>query len=264
MSDFRIALIGAGNLGWNLAAALEDSPHQIVQVFSRHPESAQRIADEFTGIAACDHPSELDKTVDIVIIASSDHGIAGIAKTYAPYKGENSVFAHTSGSISLKALEPFGENIGVFYPMQTFTKGHRANFAEIPFFLEGNEAVIAKLRPLATFLSWRVSIMDSESRLRLHLGAVFASNFTNFMWLMAESSSQEAGQDGLSVYAPLIKECMEKALRYGPTAAQTGPARRGDMITMKKHIGLLVDKDADGAELYQQLSEMIEKRFSEE
>lgn len=264
MTDLRIALIGAGNLAWNLAAALEESPHQIVQVFSRHAESAKRIAEEFSGITPCAHPSELDKTVDIVIIASSDHGIAGIAETYAPFAGPKSVFAHTSGSISLAALAPFGKNIGVFYPMQTFTKGHRANFAEIPFFLEGSDDVIAKLRPLAAFLSWRVSIMDSGNRLRLHLGAVFASNFSNFMWLMAEDAALDAGLDGLSVYAPLIKECMEKALRYGPKAAQTGPARRGDHITMQKHVDMLAEKDALQAELYQHLSELIEKRLRED
>lgn len=264
MSELKIVLIGAGNLAWNLAAALESSAHQIIQVFSRHPESAKRIAEEFSGIEACSSPSELDQNADLVIVASSDHGIAEIAHAFAKFRASKTVFVHTSGSIGLEALLPFGENIGVFYPMQTFTKGHRANFAEIPFFLEGNAQVLACIRPLAEMLSSNVSILDSKSRLRLHLGAVFASNFSNFMWLMAEENAKEAGQNGLAVYAPLIRECIEKALRYGPSAAQTGPARRGDEITMNKHLEMLQARDPMGAELYHDLSKMIEARFSEE
>lgn len=54
---------------------------------------------------------------------------------------------------------------------------------------------------------------------------------------------------------------MEKALRYSPLAAQTGPARRGDTITMEKHLQLLAADDPGKSALYALVSEMISKRF---
>ncbi len=258
----RIALIGAGNLAWNLAANLQGTEFEVVQVFSRHIDSAFKISKDFPSIQAAFAPSQLRPDLDLVIVASSDHGIAEVAATYAIHANSHTVFAHTSGSIALDALAPFGENIGVFYPLQTFTKGHKADFAGIPIFLEGNAQVIDRLRPLAEFLSRKVSVLDSAARLRLHMGAVFASNFANYMWLMADDLLREIGQPNLEVYAPLIRECMEKALKYGPEAAQTGPARRGDAVTMHKHLRLLEASDLQKAALYTMVSELISQRFS--
>jgi len=261
MPELKIALIGAGNLAWNLAANLQGSDYEVVQVFSRHLDSAFKISKDFPHIAAAFAPSQLRADLDLVIVASSDHGIAEIAQTFAPYRGPDTLFVHTSGSIALAALAPFGEHIGVFYPLQTFTKGHKADFGGIPIFLEGNATVLATVQRLADFLSRKVSILDSTQRLQIHLGAVFASNFANFMWLMADDVLKQAGQNNLDIYAPLIQECMEKALRYGPLAAQTGPARRGDTITMQKHLQLLAADDERKSALYALVSEMIAQRF---
>jgi predicted short-subunit dehydrogenase-like oxidoreductase (DUF2520 family) len=263
MREWKLGLIGAGNLAWNLAAVLDQTPFKIQQVFSRHLDSAFKISKDFPAIQAAFAPSQLRKDLDLVVIASSDHGIAEIATAFAPFKGQQTIFAHTSGSIDLQSLAPFGEKIGVFYPLQTFTKGHRADFKEIPIFLEGEAEVIEVLRPLAEFLSPKVSLLDSQKRLQIHLGAVFASNFANFMWLLAEDSLKDVGDFDLHVYAPLIRECMEKALRYGPQNAQTGPALRGDAITMHKHLNLLAAEDARLEALYRVLSDLIASRFAD-
>lgn len=261
MPKMKLALIGAGNLAWNLAAVLQDSPFEIVQVFSRHIDSAFKISRDFPAIEAAFAPSQLRQDLDLVIVASSDHGIGEIAAAYGPYKAEHTVVAHTAGSIPLDVLAPFGPNTGVFYPLQTFTKGHKADFQEIPVFLEGDATALSCLLPLANHLTRHVSIVDSAQRLQVHLGAVFASNFANFMWLVAEDTLKGIGQAGLSVYEPLIRECMEKALRYGPASAQTGPARRGDEVTMDKHLDLLRQRDPRLEELYREMSAMIAERF---
>ncbi|MFN8394711.1 MAG: DUF2520 domain-containing protein [Bacteroidia bacterium] len=259
----KIALIGAGNLAWNLASALKGSEFEIVQVFSRHLDSAGRIARDFPNIAVGMGPSNLRKDLDLVIVASTDHGIGEIARVYAPHLGHGIVVAHTAGSVAMSELAPFGENIGVFYPLQTFTRGLATDFRTVPIFLEGADAVLERLRPLADHLSSRVEVMDSQQRLQLHLGAVFASNFSNYMWLIAEDIVRGAGTSGLDVYAPLIRECMEKALRHGPFAAQTGPARRGDDLTMDKHLDILHERDERLERLYRELSQMIATRFAQ-
>jgi hypothetical protein len=143
----KLALIGAGNLAWNLAAVLKDSPYEIVQVFSRHIDSAFKISRDFPAIEAAFAPSQLRQDLDLVIVASSDHGIGEIAEAYCSYKADHTVVAHTAGSIPLDVLAPFGPNTGVFYPLQTFTKGHKADFHEIPVFLEGDEKAAVMFTP---------------------------------------------------------------------------------------------------------------------
>ncbi|MEM7036431.1 MAG: DUF2520 domain-containing protein, partial [Bacteroidota bacterium] len=168
----------------------------------------------------------------------------------------------TQAGIHVDALAPLGPHTGVFYPLQTFTKAHRADFRSIPFFLEGPPEVLNKIRPLAEQLSDNVRDLDSQGRLTLHLGAVFASNFANFMWMLADETLADLPGVDMKAYVPLIREVVDKALAYGPHDAHTGPARRGDQVTMEKHMAILQDQDPERAALYAQLSRMIAERFS--
>jgi predicted short-subunit dehydrogenase-like oxidoreductase (DUF2520 family) len=260
MPKLRLALIGAGNLAWNLAGRLQGTDYEIVQVFSRHLDSAFQLSKAFPHIQAALAPSQLLADLDLVIVASSDHGIADIAATYARHLGSQTAVVHTSGSIHVDTLAPFGQRIGVFYPLQTFTKSHLADFSSIPIFLEGNAEVLAITAPLARMLSSQVHVLDSAQRLQVHMGAVFASNFANFMWLLAADVLKGIGQENMAYYEPLMRECLEKALKYGPEASQTGPAKRGDQVTMEKHLELLAGEDRDRAALYALVSRMIGER----
>jgi len=253
----RIGLIGAGNVGWNLVAGLANSPFAITQVLSRNGDSAKALADEFDIPFAGSAPTDLRSDLDLVLIATSDHSVAEVARSIGT-QFPKTVFAHTSGSIPMHALAPTQSPIGVFYPLQTFTKGHSTPWKAIPIFLEGSPQVLECLQPVAETLSERVSEMDSAGRLRLHLGAVFASNFANYMWLQAQEVVGDLPEADFSIYAPLIREVVDKGLAMGPFAAHTGPARRGDEVTMQKHLDLL---EGPQRELYRLVSEMIFERF---
>lgn len=255
----RIGLIGAGNVGWNLAAGFADSPYALTQVLSRSGSSAASLAEEFNIPHSGKAPGDLLPDLDLVILATSDHSVAEAALALGPHY-PNTTFVHTSGSIPMEALKPTGSSIGVFYPMQTFTRGRKANWKEIPLFLEGSPAVLNMIRPLAQFLSDRVSDLDSQGRLKLHLGAVLVSNFVNYLFLLTEEIVSELPDADLSTYEPLIREVVDKAFAIGPFKAHTGPARRGDEVTMNKHLNLLSGKDE---ELYRMISEMIYERFRE-
>ena len=254
----RIGLIGAGNVGWNLVAGFAGSSFEVIQVLSRNGASAQSLAAEFSiphhGVA----PDDLLSDLDLVILATSDHSVAQAAQAIG-LRSPNTTFVHTSGSIPLNALSPTGNRIGVFYPMQTFTRGRKADWRSIPLFLEGNQEVIDLIRPAAEHLSDRVSLLDSAGRLKLHMGAVLVSNFVNYLFLLAQEFVQDLPDADLSTYEPLIREVVDKAFAIGPLQAHTGPARRGDQVTMQKHLDLLQGKEKD---LYQLLSDMIYDRFN--
>lgn len=61
---------------------------------------------------------------------------------------------------------------------------------------------------------------------------------------------------------PLIRETADKAIEMGPTKAQTGPAVRGDIPTIKKHQRML--KDIGLKRLYRQITRHIFERRGKE
>ena len=75
------------------------------------------------------------------------------------------------------------------------------------------------------------------------------------MMTTGESIAKRAGIDPL-LLRPLIEETARKAVRTGPSAAQTGPAVRHDSGTIKSHIDLL-SFSPQYQKLYRLISSMI-------
>jgi predicted short-subunit dehydrogenase-like oxidoreductase (DUF2520 family) len=251
-----IALVGPGNLAQSLVPALQQAGQPVQQVLARRTEAAQAFARQFDIPAYGGWDTPLQAEIELVIMTVADQGIAATATRLAGQAQPGRIFLHTSGSTSLSALAPLGASVGVLYPLQMFTKLRQVDFAELPLFLEGNESVLARIEPLARRLSSRVYSLDSTARLRMHLGAVMACNFSNLLFRLAEE--QLADQPGLdfSVYRPLLQEQLRRVFELGPSQTQTGPAIRGDVDTMRRHLALLAD-EPEVAELYRELSRLI-------
>src|SRR5690606_12757332 len=119
---------------------------------------------------------------------------------------ENAVVAHTSGSISLEVLQhKTGIRPGVFYPLQTFTKGTPVDFLKIPFLIEGEKGAYHVLKDLAQGMSAKVLLAHSDQRQQLHLSAVFACNFTNHLLGISRELLEIANLD-TTLLQPLIEE----------------------------------------------------------
>lgn len=70
---------------------------------------------------------------------------------------------------------PFSRK-GVFYPMQTFSKGKEVDFSVIPCFVEAaTEGDVQLLKKVGLTISDTVYELNSESREYLHLAAVFVA-----------------------------------------------------------------------------------------
>jgi predicted short-subunit dehydrogenase-like oxidoreductase (DUF2520 family) len=147
--------------------------------------------------------------------------------------------AHTAGSFGLDIFPAHLRSTGVFYPLQTFTRGRETQISNIPFLLEASDDYTGRLlQGLVSVLGASAAFMGSERRRMLHLAAVFVCNFTNFMLVSGKDITSEAGIS-FSILEPLIRETVNKALDAGPEKSQTGPAVRNDLITIEKHLKLL-------------------------
>ena len=253
----KVAIIGSGNVATHLANALVSANVEVNEIWSYQYKNAKLLADAI-GAKAIDPISAIDLSADICLIAIKDDHVAEIATQLKGFKG---IVAHTSGAVDLTVFEGISINYGVFYPLQTFSKSKDVSFETIPICLEANnEDTLLNLKKLALKLSKTVVEVNSEKRRILHLSAVFACNFTNHLYAMAEEILAEHQLD-FELIRPLILETAAKVQTALPINVQTGPAVRNDEQTMKKHQQLLLQQP-QLLEIYKTLSESIKKTKS--
>jgi predicted short-subunit dehydrogenase-like oxidoreductase (DUF2520 family) len=254
-----VAFIGSGNLAWHLAPALDNTEFAVREVYSVNPSHADALVERL-------YEAEVKASLDfstspcrIFIIAVSDDAIQDVVREIV--LPEDAILVHTSGSQSLEVLRfAAAVNIGVVYPLQTFTKDAKVDFQEVPIFVESANPPTEKLlMTLAKGVSEYVFKITSPERRALHIAAVFASNFTNHMLMISQEILKE---NSLSFdwLKPLIVTTITKGLQMGPENAQTGPARRGDLKTLDNHLEFLLE-DEPKAELYKVISQDIVDRY---
>ena len=231
----RVVLIGRGRLATNLLPALQQAGHEVSSINSRTLEN-------------------LPEEADVFIIAVKDSALQEVI-CRATKGREQQLFVHTAGSMPMSLFEGYTNRFGVFYPMQTFSKERLVSFADIPVFIEGDNAV---LRPLAESITHSVYELSSADRKFLHLSAVFACNFVNHCYALSAELLEKHGIP-FNVMLPLIDETALKVHQLHPLEAQTGPAVRYDENVIQMQSSLLADSPLL-QEIYNLLSVSIHRK----
>ena len=225
----KITLIGGGKLGKHLYKVLISVGQvQLLKWVLRSREES--LTPEGINIV---NKIDQDEKCDIYLIAVSDNSIKEVVKLLP----KDSFVVHTSGSISLKEIKR--DRAGVFYPIQTFTKGSDVNFSEIFVGLESkNSKDLMILKNLAKHIGSKSFVLNSSKREQLHLAAVLVNNFTNHLFAEANLICKKNNLP-FDILLPLIKETVQKVEKLSPNEAQTGPASRNDSETISKQIKLI-------------------------
>ena len=238
LERLNVILIGSGNVATNIGIALQDAEAEITQVYSQDVANAKILARTLAKKSKVSKPkvltnlSKIDKRPSLIIIAVKDSAIEGIVKQLNVNDG---IVVHTSGNVSLDVLKKFNQ-YGVLYPLQTFSKGRITDFSNVPMCIEGSDvSTLQSLMTVAESLSDCVYNLNSKQRAGAHLAAVFANNFTNHIYAVAEKLLNEQKLP-FDLIRPLIDETAVKVMDISPIAAQTGPAIRKDNNVMKSHL----------------------------
>ena len=228
---FKVAIIGYGNVGFHLAK--KASGQYSVFVFTRNhiaasgPEPETVIFDTLDRFEA--------SLFNMVILAVPDKEIQALCRQF---DFGNTLVAHVSGSRPLNDLLPHKKH-GVMYPLQTFKRDKEVDFNSFPVFIEANNAeALSALGRFVSSLSPDVRHLDSDGRLILHISAVFACNFTNYMYRISDELLAPLNMTFNDI-DHLARETLDNALELSPGSAQTGPAARGDNVTIEKHLNAL-------------------------
>ncbi|AEI49839.1 Rossmann-like and DUF2520 domain-containing protein [Runella slithyformis] len=261
----RISFVGAGNVAWHLAQALEHAGHHIVEVYSRDTRNARRLINKLYDTTVALHPDFAESSAELIILAVSDDALDDVMQRLV--LPEECILVHTSGTKTLEELTRLVDiysdvpaHTGVFYPLQTFSRDVPIELTEVPLCIEASDASTeSTLIKLAQDLSNVVYLMNSEERAVMHIAAVFACNFTNHLFSISKRIL-DAEHLEFDLLKPLIRETVRKAMEApDPTMVQTGPARRGDRQILERHLDYL-ERYPAWQGLYETLSESIMKK----
>ncbi len=246
-------------MAWHLAPALDNAGYPVREVYSRNAQHAKKLVERLYDAQVKATPDFSTSPSRLFVVAVTDDAIEQVAREII--LPDEAILVHTSGSQPLDKLAfAAASGTGVFYPLQTFTKGVKVDFRTIPVFVEADsEEILHELLNMAGALSRQVFQLTSRERLALHLAAVVASNFTTHMLALAHEIAQQHHLN-FEWLKPLIAETINKTFQVGPHQALTGPARRGDFETLDRHLQLLQDNPGV-AELYRLISQHIVDRY---
>jgi predicted short-subunit dehydrogenase-like oxidoreductase (DUF2520 family) len=228
-----VAIIGAGRMGRGLALALAQAGCS-VRLLGR-----ERAGEE-------------TRDAELILLATPDDAIGGVAADLAlgPAVAAHQVVLHLSGlldRLALQALAFTGAGLGSFHPLQSI-----ADPANAPGLLrgayaglEGDERALDAGERLAAGLGMRPVRLAPGAKAAYHAGAVMASNYAVVLAAVAERLARRAGvaaADAGALYLPLMQGTVAN-LTLGPAAALTGPIRRGDEATVRRHLAALDPED---------------------
>jgi predicted short-subunit dehydrogenase-like oxidoreductase (DUF2520 family) len=188
-----------------------------------------------------------------VFLTVPDGAVASLAADVAAAEDipASVAFVHCSGALGLGALGRLAtrHEVGSFHPLQSFPRprppeAFRGSLVAID---AGAPALRRRLERLARDLGAKPRSVEEADRVVYHAAAVFASNF---LVTLAGEAVELLGTIGWSEseavagLIPLMRGALDEVARRGPTAALTGPIRRGDVETVTRHLEALAALDS--------------------
>jgi predicted short-subunit dehydrogenase-like oxidoreductase (DUF2520 family) len=246
-----IYIAGTGNLAKALGQQLQKiapDGYNFKGWFSRNPLNAQ------VKPAMPYHSVTLQKG-DVVFLCVQDKQIFDVASTFS---NKGCRLVHCSGA------QPLASN-GVkcnaaFWPMQSFSVGNSPSWQNLPVFVETEDEELGKwLIELGTMFGANVLSCQGNQRITMHLAAVLTNNFVNALYSAAANKAQSAGFKPELLH-PIMQQTLLNAISKGPDNVQTGPALRGDVETMQKHLQLL-ENEEELLDIYRSISNYIPLLF---
>ncbi len=254
--SIKIVIAGTGKVAHRLAKRLRAKGIPIAQVYGRNATSAQQLAQELHCTWTND-PDSISPDTDWLLLAVSDDAIETVAAQLA-YATPLALVTHTSGATPGKVLEAHFRRYGVFYPLQSFSLERQPVWSKIPFCVDASlPDDVLFLKKMAKTVGNLVYQVDDQQRATLHVAAVFANNFANHCFAIAEKILDQADLP-FEMLHPLMEETLAKAIADSPAKMQTGPAIRGDRETIQRHLNLL-ETMAPWDNIYQIISDDITK-----
>jgi len=182
----------------------------------------------------------------VVFLAVPDRAVEEVAARLARMRLSRRLsVVHVSGALGLGVLAALRDQpVGSFHPLQSFPapRGPSA-FRGITIAVDaGSPTLMRRLRSLARAVGATPKRVGDEDRVVYHAAAVYAANFVDVVVAEAVRLLGELGwseSDATQALVPLVEGALAGIRERGPVKALTGPIRRGDVETVRRHLAAL-------------------------
>ena len=257
----KVALIGAGSLAHALGPALEDAGYSIDAVVSRSLPKSRRRATALarklgSTLVALE---EFQPTSDIIWLCHTDDVLAETANMLARRGNwKNKIVFHSSGALTSDLLAPLrrtGAHVASLHPMMTFVPGTEPDMAKVPFTVEGDRSAIAAAKEIVRKLKAHIFEIRKEAKVLYHALGSFSSPMVVATLVTAERVGKAAGLSPKQVKKVMTRILLQTVVNYvqrGAAAAFSGPIKRGDLETVRRHLHDL-QKVPEASDVYRAL-----------
>jgi predicted short-subunit dehydrogenase-like oxidoreductase (DUF2520 family) len=255
-------LIGCGRVGCAIAGNLQRVGVRISGVLDTS-RSAQAQAARRLRVAPPDEKAPATgqqgrlQSSDIVLFATPDREIARAYQPVSRVIGAATA-VHCSGAVASSVFGSRRAGRLAMHPVMTFPELEaRRSLRGCWFALEGDRKGIAAGRRLVAALGGRAFVLRAADKPLFHAACVFAANFCDVVVDAALAACRTAGIPGrraFQILEPLIRQTLANIAAQGTTRALSGPAERGDWVTIGRHREVLRRRRPELLKLYQALT----------
>ncbi len=253
-----IGIAGTGRVARALGRLLAEAGEPVAAVAGRNAEHASEAASFIGAGARAVRFENLPASADRILIAVSDAAIPDVALALARAGIRSGTALHTCGARGPEALAPLqaaGVACGVLHPLQTIATPEQglAALRGCRFGVTGDPPAVAWAEAICNLLGSYPLRLAPDSLPVYHAAAVMASNAVTAVIDAAVLLIEQAGverHDALQALTPLAEAAVHNALTLGPEAALTGPVRRGDLETIRRHLDALSEAPPAVRNLY--------------
>jgi len=201
-----------------------------------------------------DDPAGAAAGVDVLVIATPDAAVAGVAAGVEPVEG--TVVAHLAGSLGLDVLGRHPRRASI-HPLVALPDPELGaeRLRGAWFALAGDPFV----RTVVDALGGQWFTVADDDRAAYHAAACIASNHLVALLGQAERVGAAAGVPR-EAFLDLVRATVDNVAALGPARALTGPAARGDMETLERHRAAL---DPTEVEAYDAMVDLARRLVDE-
>ncbi len=240
-----ITLIGAGNLAQALGPALRAAGYKIDAVAGRANAKSRKRAGALARKLGAQQIALEDARPDsdIIWICHTDDVLANTAKWLAHKPGwKGKIVFHSSGALTSEVLSPLkraGASVASLHPMMTFVPGVSPKMQDVPFAVEGDKRAVAAARKMVKNLGAEAFTIQKAAKPLYHALGSFSSPLIIATLVTAERVGRKAGLSASQtrkVMGPILRQTLKNYQENGAAAAFSGPIKRGDLNTVRRHL----------------------------
>ena len=260
-------IIGAGPVATALAGGLRLAGVPVLGLWARRAEPA-RIAGRSSGVAAFSSaPPDLLLEANCVIVAVSDAAVGTVAEMLVRtgLVGRSHVLVHCGGARSagdaFAAVDGKVRGIATLHPLRAIADPVRVmrELGGTVFGVEGDTVGHRVASDIVSAIGGQSLALEDGRMAAYHAAAATASNFVVTLMEAAGSILESvgiAGDDARSAMVALAVGALENVAADGTAAALTGPIKRGDAETVRRHLEVVDAVSSGVSDAYRSLARL--------